>query len=118
MVLNTIGLVLGLGLVLASYITPPERGLGRGLPLPRENNTYYVPLGARDRRYMVLNTIGLVLGLVLELGLGLVLVLALYITPPERGLGRGLPLPRENNILRRHLLLWGPRISGRPVVRV
>ena len=26
-------------LVLASYITPPGRGLGRGLPLPRENNT-------------------------------------------------------------------------------
>jgi len=49
MVLNTIGLVLvlGLWLVLASYITPPGRGLGRGLPLPRENNTYYVPLGAR-----------------------------------------------------------------------
>ena len=78
MVLNKIGLVLGLGLVLASYITPPERDLGRGLPLPRENNIllfYYIPLGARDRRYMVINTIGLVLGL------GLGLVLASYITP-------------------------------------
>ena len=50
MVLNTIwlvlGLVLGLGLVLASYFMPPGRSLGRGLPLP-EKIIYYVPLGAR-----------------------------------------------------------------------
>ena len=95
-----LGLVLGLGLVLASYFMPPGRSLGRGLPLP-EKIIYYIPLGARDRRYMVINTIGLVLVLGLRLGL----VLASYITPPGRGLGRGLPHPRENNMSRRRLLL-------------